>query len=113
MPGSLDQLDDFASRLDPREKLLCHVAMLKVYMVLDTLHCLEQAFTPEPAERMERTLDAFTRHCTGIAQVQAQMKRVLAEFRKRGLPVDRWFLIPNPMGRDGSGPRYEIAWPIE
>lgn len=104
-----DELERLALTLGPKDKLVCHVAMLKCYMALEIAVIVAKTSLLAPVEKMREALQHATAYEIQLYQVERDMAYLaVAEHRKRGLPVDDWFLVANPFGVDNGGPRWEI-----
>lgn len=108
-PLQLDVIEMFAHTLDIRDMLVCHVAMLKAYNVIQTTYCLEHLMASDPVEVMERTYQSLMDYLLGLFDIQLEHKQqALAQYRVAGFPVDDWHIVANPFGKADSGPRWEV-----
>lgn len=107
-----DDLESLALSLGPKDKLVCHVAMLKCYMALEIAVIVAKSSLSSPVDKMREALHHALAYEVQLYQVERDMAYLaVAEHRKRGLPVDEWFLVANPFGVDNGGPRWEINPP--
>lgn len=105
----LDELERLALDLRPEDKLVCHVAMLRCYMALGIAVAVANASCASPTAKMREALKHTMSYEVQLYQLEREMAYLaVAEYRKRGLPVDEWFLVANPFGSDGGAPRWEI-----
>lgn len=109
VPSDFDDLERLALSLGPKDKLVCHVAMLKCYMALQIAVSVAKSSLAAPVDQMREALRQALAYEVQLYQVERDMAYLaVAEHRKRGLPVDDWFLVANPFGRNNDGPRWEI-----
>ena len=109
-PTEIEQLEAWVAALPPGDRMVCHVAMLKVYLAIDITHKIECAKSSDPVQRMTDTLEALKQYALLLYDVQLkQQAETLDRYRADGYEVDSWQLTPNPFGKNDTGPRYEIS----
>lgn len=110
----IDDLVKFAKTLPFREHAVCHVAMLKVYLMVQTAYRIEQIMTPNRIELMRRLYERITDQCLSHYEIQlGHKKQAMAIYTLAGYDTSVWHLIANPLGTKTSGPRWELLRGID
>lgn len=108
-PTEIEQMEAWVAKLPPGDRMVCHVAMLKVYLAVEITYKIECCNSTDPVEQMTKTLEALKQYALMLYDVQLkQQAEILERYRADGYEVDGWQLTPNPFGKGDTGPRYEI-----
>lgn len=110
VPREIEQIEAWVKEMPPGDRMVCHVAMLKVYLAIEITYKIECAKSADPVDRMVNTLEALKEYGLMLYDIQLkQQAATLDDYRGKGYAVDEWMLSLNPIGKGESGPRYEIT----
>lgn len=108
--ADIDALVKFAKTLPIRDHAVCHLAMLKVYLMVQTAFRMERIATLNRAEQMRRMYERVRDQCLERYEIQlGHKKQALAIYTLAGYDTSAWYLIANPFGTKTSGPRWELV----